>query len=300
MKKEKVVTDIKKLNRMRCIAGLVVSIIMVSLVFVALTLNLINYYNESSPEAGAGTMRMFTTLSNILVAIASLLIIPYSIDGLRKNNYHLPRWIVDILYIGTFCVTLTFIVASTIISIAQGFIYSMLSKSNLFFHLINPLFAILLFTFVNTDHHISFKKSFIPLIPALVYGIVYVILAILIGEDNGGWRDVYEFNTFIPWPVTIILIAILSFGISNLIRYLHNLKHKHFKDAVRSYYLKSEDYNVPTIEDAIKILALKEKEDYSSGNVEIPTRIIELLKERFNSDKSTSELSKLFINDYFE
>lgn len=298
MKKE--ITDIKKLNRTRCITGLVVSILMVSLVFVALTLNLINYYNESSPEAGSGTMRMFTTLSNIIVAIGSLLIIPYSIDGLRKNNYHLPIWIVDILYIGTFCVALTFLVASTIISIAQGFYTSMFYNSNIFFHLINPICAIVLFTFVNSDHNISFKKSFIPLIPVTLYGIVYVIMAILIGEANGGWRDVYEFNTFMPWPITIILIALVSFGISNLIRYLHNLNHKHFKEAVRRYYLESEDYNVPTIEDAIRILAKKEKEDYSSGNTEIPTRIIEMFKERFNSDIPTSELSKLFINDYFE
>lgn len=298
MKKD--IIDIKKLNRMRCISGLVISILMVSLVFLAFTLNLINYYKEDVPEAGIGTTRMFTTLSNILVAIASLLIIPYSIDGLRKNNYHLPRWIVDVLYIGTFCAALTFIISATIISIAQGFYTSMINKTNLFFHLINPLFAIVLFTFVNSDHNISFKKSFIPLIPVTIYGIVYVIMAILIGEANGGWRDVYEFNTFMPWPITIILIAALSFGISNLIRYLHNLKHKHFKEAVRKYYLESEDYNVPTIEDAIRILAKKEKEDYSSGNVEIPTRIIEMLKERFNSDISTSDLSKLFINDYFE
>ena len=276
MKKE--ITDIKKLNRTRCITGLVVSILMVVLVFVAFTLNLINYYKEDAPEAGIGTMRMFTTLSNIIVAIGSLLIIPYSIDGLRKNNYHLPRWIVDILYIGTFCVALTFLVASTIISIARGFYTSMFYNSNIFFHLINPICAIVLFTFVNSDHNISFKKSFIPLIPVTIYGIVYVIMAILIGEANGGWRDVYEFNTFMPWPITIILIAIVSFGISNLIRYLHNLNHKHFKEAVRKYYLESEDYNVPTIEEAIRILAKKEKEDYSSGNTEIPTRIIEMLK----------------------
>lgn len=286
--------NVKKINQMRCISGIIMGSIMSLLALVALVLNVANYYNDDVPEAGLGTLRMFTTLSNLLVGVGAFLTIPFQVDGLRKKNYHLPRWIVDIMYFGTIGVSLTFFVSLTAISFAQGFSVAMFGKSNIFLHTINPIIAILLFTFINSDHHIKFYKSLLSLIPIIFYSIFYLLLAIIIGEKAGGWRDVYGFNAFIPWPITYILVLTISFGLSNLLRFLHNKKHEHTKKKILLYYMKSSDYG-DDISSAI--INLAKEANYKEGNIEVPLIIIRIFKERFNSDKSLEELSNIYINN---
>ena len=98
MKTEKKIYNIHKINMTRCVTGITMGIIMVILSIVALILNVANFFQDVSPESGMGTLRMFTTLSNLLVAIAAFLIISYQIDGLRRGEYHLPHWIIDWCY----------------------------------------------------------------------------------------------------------------------------------------------------------------------------------------------------------
>ena len=62
------ITNARRINKMRCIIGLSICSIVVSLTIVALVLNIVNFFNESTPEAGLGTLRMFTTISNIIAA----------------------------------------------------------------------------------------------------------------------------------------------------------------------------------------------------------------------------------------
>lgn len=285
----------KKINQMRCISGIIMGSIMSILSILALILNISNYYNDNVPEAGMGTLRMFTTLSNLLVGAGAFLTISFQIEGIRKKNYHLPRWIVDLMYFGTLGVTLTFVVAITAISFAQGFSVAMFSKSNIFLHTINPIIAILLFTFINCDHHIKFYKSFLSLIPIFIYSIIYLLLAIIIGEDGGGWRDVYGFNSLIPWPITYLILLGITFCLSNLLRVLHNIKHEHTKKTINNFYLKSPDYDGDDINSAI--IKLAKDNYYKEGNIEVPIIIIKIFKERFNSDKSLEELSKIYIDN---
>ena len=285
----------KKINQMRCISGIIMGTVMSILALIALILNVANYYNDDVPEAGMGTLRMFTTLSNLLVGAGAFLTIPFQIEGLRKKNYHLPRWIVDVMYFGTLGVALTFVVAITAISMAQGFGVAMFSKSNIFLHTINPIIAIILFTFINCDHNIKFHKSFLSLIPIFIYSIVYLLLAIIIGEDGGGWRDVYGFNAFVPWPITYFIILGITFGLSNLLRFLHNKKHTHTKKMINAYYMKSPDYDNDDINSAI--IKLADDANYKDGNIEVPLIFIKIFKERFNSDKSLEELSTIYINN---
>ena len=296
----KTLKDAKLINKKRCIIGIIMGSIMSFLAFIVLILNISNFYNQEGPEVGRGTFRMFTTLSNVLCATASILTIPFQIEGLRKNNYHLPRWIVDLFYIGTVGVSTTFLMAITAISITYGFSYAMLLYSNLLFHTINPIIAIIIFTLINSDHNIKFYKSFITIIPIFIYGMIYLVMAILIGHDNGGWRDVYRLNAVIPWPITYIIMFGICFGIANLLRFLHNKRHKFVKDEIIRYYKESDDFDKESIEEAVKTFAIMQKNDYASGNLEVPVRILKIFKERYNSDKSLEELSSLFVKYYFE
>ena len=291
--------NIHKINRMRAIAGIISCSLMFAFTFTTLILNVAQYYS-GVVEKGLKTFRMFTTLSNIVLGLSSLLFIPFQIDGLRKGNFHLPRWIVTVMYMSVSLVGLTFITAVTAISAVQGFYGAMVAGTGLFLHTINPILAIIIFTLVNDFHHIKFKESFWALLPVFIYSVFYFILAICIGEENGGWRDHYNFNTFLPWYISIFIMYGLAFGVSQGLRALHNLRHKKTKEAIKNYYLNSEDFNVKNLEEAVKVLAKQDKRYYREGNVEVPIIVFDTLRERFNDNTSNNVLGSTYINAILE
>lgn len=290
--------NVKRINRMRSIIGLVTCLTISILNMLALLLNVSNFYDADTPEIGLGTLKMFTTISNFLVATSAIVCVPFQIQGLRYNNYHLPRWIVDFMYITTTTIALTFVTALTAISLTRGFYEAMFAKSNVFMHTLIPIISIILFTAVNSDHHIAIKKMILSFIPIFIYSIVYFIMVVAIGEDNGGWRDIYGFNTVMPWPCSLLIITVLSVSISTGLRYLHNKNHQRAKRAIYNYYLKSDDYALNNIEEAIIKLANIQNKYYYGGYIEVPTKIIIIFKERYTSELSLEELYQLYIKAF--
>lgn len=294
------ITNVHKINKIRCITSLVSCLILVAIANIALWMNLTNVLNSTWENMGMKTFRMFTTLANTLISAAAMLSIPYQIDGLRRNNYHLPRWIVTILYTGVTGVGITFLTAITIITINQGFYGAMINGTNLMLHTINPLTAILLFTIVNDDHHIKIKTTFIALIPVFIYTIVYFIFVFVVGEENGGWSDHYQTNEIVPWPIAMLLIYVISFGTATLLRVIHNMVHKKRKNLFVIYYQESPEIKADTIEQAIKNLAIQNQKDNYGGEIIIPLRSIKMMLPKYETDKSLKELFKIYIDNNIE
>ena len=279
-KKDGTIVNARKITKMRCIAGLALCATVIVLTMVALLLNSANIYQDTSPESGLGTLRMYTTLSNILAAAAASLCIPFQIDGLRRDKYKLPYWIVVIMYVGVVGVFLTFSVAITIISITQGFVKAMFVKSNLFLHTINPIFFTILFTLIVSDTKIKFRHSLYAMIPVLIYSFVYFILVFV----SKTWRDHYQTNSFMPYYVSFILILAIAFADTQLLRYLHNLTNKSVTKSLETYYLKSPDYEFEKLPQAIEALAKHESKYYFEGDdIYIPVDIIKLLSVRYGA-----------------
>ena len=90
--KEKPIVNARKINKMRFISGIVISSLVIAMTFVAISLDLVNYYHVESPDAGVGTFKMFTTISNIIAAFSAAMCLPFQIDGLRRDRYRLPSW----------------------------------------------------------------------------------------------------------------------------------------------------------------------------------------------------------------
>ena len=261
-------------------------------------MNLLKAPSELDEEVGLKTFRMYTVLSNMFVGISIAMTIPFAVDGIREKNYHLPRWLVNLLFVSTTCITLTFLISLTLLSAVAGFSEMMLTSSNLLLHSIVPISTIILFLFINTYHTIKFKATLYALIPILIYAINYLILAIIIGPENGGWRDHYQFNKFIPWYFVFVGIFALAFGIANLIRVIHNRMHKRDKLATEEYYQNAPEYNLPTIEEAIQKLAQENKKYDVGGEVIVPRRIIAFFEKKYNSGKPVSELCKIYLDTY--
>lgn len=296
--KTKTIYNARKINKMRCIAGLVMCSAVIILTAVALVFNITDFYNESTPEAGIGTLRMYTTLSNILAAVAASLCIPFQIDGLRRNKYKLPFWIVSIMYVGVTGLFVTFFTAITLISITTGFVYTMFMKSNIFMHTINPIIITVLFTLIISDHRVKFHESFYTMIPLIIYAIIYIIFVFV----TKTWRDHYNSNSYIPWPLSILLLLSLAYGLTTLLRFLHNLTNKRVTKMIEKYYKESSDYDFPKIGDAIAHLAEVESKFYHEGDdIYFPVEAIQLLSERYNADKLPLDVQyDIYLESYLK
>jgi len=280
--KDKPIVKARRINKMRFISGIAISSLVIVMTFVALSLSLTDFFQSESSEAGIGAFKMFTTISNIIAAIAAAMCLPFQIDGLRRDRCKLPAWIVKMMYVGATGVFITFFVAITIISGYQGFVKAMLTNSKLFMHTINPLLITFLFVLVISDTRIKFSYSFVSLIPVAIYMVVYLIMVIVLKQ----WNDHYYTNKFFPWPVSMLLIISISFGVSQLLRFLHNLTNKHVDESIQKYYKKSPDFEFPTIKDALAFLAKTEAKFYHEGDdIYIPVDIVKMLSDRYGAEK---------------
>jgi hypothetical protein len=270
------------------------------LVFITVVIRLLAQPNDVVEEVGLKTFRMFTILSNMFIGISSAMSIPFAVDGIRQKNYHLPRWIVNLTFISVTCISLTFLISLFILSPNAGFVYIMLSDTNLLLHTIIPITSIILFLFINTYHNVKFKTTFFALIPVIIYALIYLVLAIIIGEENGGWRDHYHFQQLMPWYFVFILIISITFGIANLLKLIHNRMHKRDKEITEAYYQNSEEYDFSTIEEAIIKLAKDNKKYDVGGEVIVPRRIIKFLDKKYNSTKSITYLCNIYLEEYLK
>ena len=294
--KDKPVVNARKFNKMRFISGIVISSLVIVMTLVALSLSLSDYFDSGSSEAGVGTFKMFTTISNIIAAFSAAMCLPFQIDGLRRDRYKLPSWIVIVMYVGAVGVFLTFLVAITLISAYQGFVNAMLTNSKLFMHTINPLLITLLFVLVVPDTRIKFSFSFISIIPVTIYMVIYLIMVIILKV----WNDHYYADKYVPWPVSFLLIIAISFGICQLLRFLHNLTNKRVNKVIENYYKESPDFEFPRVKDAIASLAKMESKFYYKGDdICIPVDIIKMLSDRYGAERVPLDiLYDIYLENY--
>ena len=88
--KDRKTVDILLHNRKRCISAIVCCSVLSFLVFLAICDQLLSQPDAIVQEVGWKSYHMFTILANMFMGIASAMCIPYAVDGLRYNNYHLP------------------------------------------------------------------------------------------------------------------------------------------------------------------------------------------------------------------
>ena len=294
--KEKPIVNARKINKMRLISGIVLCSLVILVTLIALSLSLSDFFDSGSSEAGIGTLKMFTTISNIIAALAASMCLPFQIDGLRRDRYRLPYWIVVVMYVGTVGVFITFSIAASIISAFQGFVTTMFTRSSLFMHTINPILITILFVLVVSDARIKFSYSFISIVPVFIYMVIYFFMVFVFKV----WTDHYKTDAFIPWPVSFLLMLLVAFGISQLLRVLHNLVNKHVANSLERYYKKSPDFDFPRVSDAIVHLAMLEAKFYHEGDdVYMPNEIIQFLSDRYNASKVPVDiLYDIYLENY--
>ena len=169
-------------------------------------------------------LRFFTVDSNILLGITAIVAAideKRVLDG-KKDSVSASTSIAKL--VGTVGVTLTMIVTVFYLvpttAAAYG-VFALFTYSNFFFHLVNPILAIITFLFFEQTDRIAFKHTFTGVIPMLIYAVYYVGIA-LAHSHNGviakgyDWYGFFVFGTESAVIIVPILI-LLTYGISFLL-----------------------------------------------------------------------------------
>lgn len=181
------------------------------------------YFYSINPlePSGLASYKYFTTDSNILAGISSLVMIPYEIQILRGKRSKLPHFAEILKYMAMTAVMLTFITVLTILLPVYDVKFLLLGTA-FYMHVAGPLMALVTFLFLETDTKIKFPETFLALIPCVVYGAVYLFETVIIGEENGGWSDFYTFNKGGFWYITMFALLGVSYLIAVVSRIIHN------------------------------------------------------------------------------
>ena len=172
--------------------------------------------------ANFAAFHYFTTLSNLLAALTAVPLILCLCRGLRKNQFDIPAWIHSLRFVGTTAVTVT--ITTVLFFLAPQFHFApfLFVGINFFLHILNPILAILSFVLFEADSGIPKKSLPLAVLPTLLYGIVYVVMVVFIGEENGGWRDFYGFNIGGFWYISMAVMLAGTFALAALLRWLRN------------------------------------------------------------------------------
>lgn len=287
--------EINFINRKRCIIAFVISVLIVVASYFAIVVLATLPAKNTIDIVGMLNFRYFTVLSNLFMNVCVVLSIPFQIDGLRYQNYHLPRWIVDLLYFGTVNMAITFFGCTFVIAPINGFVVTFFSNTNFYLHILCPILSLLIFLSINVDHKIKINRVFLSTTPVFFYIIVYIINVYLIGEDNGGWFDHYFIKDNFPLWQIICVTLVTAIIIASILLFVHNQQHKKYKDKVTSIIKNNKTTSI--IED-IKKLAHEQRKQYKEGNIVIPKHIIDVMKEEYGKEYSNKELYRVYLDNY--
>lgn len=191
------------------------------------TVAAIGVYFVSGPDAlgsqGTACFRYFTTDSNVLVALTSIVMLVYNIRRVRDPQTEVPRWALIFRYVGVTSVTITLLTVvfflAPVAAIRGGFDrYFFFFKGNTFaLHFSTPMIAILGFCLLEKDRKLTVRDSLWALLPTVVYSIVYLVLVVFAKV----WTDWYGF-TFggqtVMIPVSMIAMYLVTWGVANVLR----------------------------------------------------------------------------------
>ena len=171
--------------------------------------------------SGFITFRFFTTDSNILAGILSLIAGFTGLRALVRGEDRLPAFAVTLKYIGAVAVSLTFTVVLVFLGPVFGY-GSMYLGSSFYMHGVIPILTVVSFIAFDRGKRLPKRTILFAMIPVVLYGIVYFTEVVLIGQARGGWKDFYGFTRGGCWWLSLILCFGGAALLAVLIRLLHN------------------------------------------------------------------------------
>ena len=285
------------ITRRHCLFTMISAAVVVVCVCIGVTMNLTTIYDENFDHMGLRTFCMFTVNSNILMGASMALVFPYSLDGLRKHNFHLPRWVVDLVYAGVTAVALTFLISLFVLAPVKGFVL-IFTGSRFFLHGLCPILAIVAFCFFISEQRIRFRDTLFALVPVLIYAVLYYVMVVVLGEDRGGWNDFYGFATRLPVWIPMVSIMPLTFLIATVIRIFHNRTFDKRRQEEAAYF--SEIFAHADIREIVAAMARFHRESGKGRDIVVPGRVIAIMVENNEGDCTWEECCGIYLKEYLQ
>lgn len=181
---------------------------------------------STSFMGGASVFYFFTVQSNIFIIAMAFLFLGHEIICLINKKETVNQVMLQIKFVATVAITITFLVFFTMLAPLMGVDY-LLSFKNFSLHAIVPILAIIDFIVFDTDINLSYPKSLIATIAPISY--VFFVYAIGVPLKLQYAENLYfpyfflnyEQNGFffekgfgvIPW-VIVLLTAICGLSLS--------------------------------------------------------------------------------------
>lgn len=174
---------------------------------------------------GLGYFKAFTIDSNVLMGLIALMGLTFNINNLVSKKIEFPKWMTLTYLTGTTAVALTFVTVVVFLAPMfeiQGDGYMTMFVDDMFFyHLVNPIMAIVNLIFFLPGDKITGKVKLVGLIPTFIYSIIYTICVAVLKI----WSDFYNFTfggKFVLIPLVLLVMYAATFGLSCLICFGRN------------------------------------------------------------------------------
>ena len=157
--------------------------------------------------------KFYTVDSNIFIGMVSLLLLVSEVKLLKDKIKKIPNYVYILKFIGTCCITLTFLV-TLVFLVPQYGLYAMYNNASLIFHLIVPILSIISYLLFE-KHYSKYKYALLALLPLFVYSIYYVTMVFL-HTNNIEKYDFYGFlhgninNAYFVIPIIFIIMYLIS------------------------------------------------------------------------------------------
>lgn len=274
------------LHKKRSLIAMVASFASIILAAYAIVASLVLYAKNG--EKPIDLFQYFTVDSNTLTALGAMMILPYAIDGFRKKRFYCPKWAVYFYYIGVTCTTMVMLAAIFVISIVD--FKNAFFGYNFYMHIICPIMILISFFLIESYYKITFKISLMAILPVFIYALVYIYKVIIVGEEAGGWKDIYYFAgnpvfSFCSMMATAIIVAVVIAFIYNKISTIREKKivNNLWDDSVSVVEVKIEVFGLG------RFMGKKEHKSYAT----LPLDIIFIIADKYHI--SREELIRVYV-----
>ena len=175
-------------------------------------------YNLVLETSKIGMFKFFTVDSNMFMGLVSLIFVFLELEIIHDKRKTINKKYYILKLMSTTAVFLTFFVVFAYLGpLTKYGIKSMITNSNLFFHLLIPVISIINFIFFEKTDKLVFKDTKYGLVPSLMYAVFY-ITNILIHMENGKVSTTYDWYWFVQNGVwTSLIVLPILFGITYLL-----------------------------------------------------------------------------------
>lgn len=231
----------------------------------------------------------FTMASNLFAALSVAFVFPYTVEGIRRKRFILPKWLAVMHYLATSSIAIVMVFVLAFMSWAHP--EGAFGNSNLVTHVICPLLILLSFFQMENGHLLTWKDCLLGCAPFCVYLIVYAVEVLVIGKANGGWEDIYHIQDYASPAFAIPALLLLAFGVSAAIALVSNALTRRRKEKMFQIWHDGMD----PIEVRIEAYGLgRMAGQYGEpSSIQIPYDILAYLAERYHLN--TEDVVQPFI-----